>query len=609
MVRRAGETDRRSPISEYEPVGYFSKEALRLRTLRSYRVMDTPPDSRLDAVTSGAAACFQAPIALISLVDDQRQWFKSKIGLAISETPREEAFCQATIASDDPMVVLDAAQDPRFADNPLVTGAPGIRFYSGAPLIAANGCRLGSLCVIDTNPRQTFGEPERATLARLAALVTAEIESAAHGLRWSVRVAVAKQVLSCAVALVAGLACWWTLRRAGAADAAALTAGLAVAVGSVASIAWRAARRDDRDWRIWRAALDEVMRRALFVGNTLYEMSDLNARALQVQSDTARWRTILRGAGVAGDLDRFDEIAAARLHLAEKLAAAGVEATGLPELCDYANAHLTAAIQHTETATFTVMDRLGRVAALVAGFGDFVLKTGTESAVLLDRSGQSMSRNQDFIQNLDGYLRQRSVVTESERSRLARLVEDTRTLQASVDGIGKIVATTNMLALNATIEASRAGAAGKGFAVVAAEVRELANRTKASVADIKAGLGRFQETILRQIDDETDSGRMAKEQALLDDLGGQLRAMGSGYEQMSTHQRGILTELERLSREIATAMGAAMGEMQFQDVVRQRLESVIRGIAVLKEADAETALRTIRVEETVGAEAGSIDLF
>ncbi len=584
-------------------------EALRLRTLHSYRILDTSPDSRLDAVTSGAAAHFEAPAAAIALVDSQRLWFKSKFGIDKSQIPRAGSFCDRTIAGDSLMVVLDAAQDPRFADQPLLTGKLNVRFYAGAPLIAANGSHLGTLCVMDQQPRQTFGDQECAILARLAKLAAAEIEVAVYSVPKSVRAAAAEQALGCGLALAAGLTLWWLLQGVGASTVAAMGAGLAAAAGAAGTIAWRAALRDGLHWQIWRKAFDEVMRRPLFVGNSIYDLSDLKARALRVQNDTAQWRGILRGAGIEGELDRFDEIAAARLRLAEKFAAAGVDATCLPELCDYASNHLDAVIQHTETVTFTIMERLGRVAALVTGFGDFVLETGTASATLLDSSGRSVSRNQDFIQNLDQYLRNRSTDSESERMRLARIVEDTRTLQTSVEGIGKIVATTRMLALNATIEASRAGDAGKGFAVVADEVRALAGQTKAAVAEITEGLGRFQQTILRQIDDDATQGRMAREKALLDQLGGQLLAMGSGYSQMSDHQRGILTEMQRLSQEIATAMAAAMGEMQFQDVVRQRLESVLRGIAALKEVGAEIALRTIQVEETVGAGGGSIDLF
>ncbi len=580
-----------------------------LRTSSVSLVIGPPPDPRLESVTSGAAAHFEAPIALVTLSEGRQLRVRSKFGLDTDEAARQQAFFDATIRNTAPLVVLDATKDPRFGGTALPTGTPNIRFYAGAPLIAADGRRFGTLCVIDVTPRQSFGEQECATLARLAALVAAEIQFTRQAFRKPVPAAVARRMLGCGVALLLGLTSFWLLQRAGAADPIALAAGLAAAAGSAGLIAWCDVSRGERNFELWISALDEVMRRPLFVGNAIVETSELNALARQVQSDTRQWRSILRNAGVDGDLNRFDEIAAARLRFADKLAPAGVEASCLPELCDYSKAHLEAVIQHTETATFTVMDRLGRVIDLVTKFGDFVLKAGSESASLLNQSGQSVSRNQEFIQNLEHYLRGRSGDTEAERTRLARIAEDTRTLQTSVEGIGRIVATTRMLALNATIEASRAGAAGKGFAVVADEVRELANQTRSAVAEITEGLKRFQETILRQIDDDIASGRMANERALLDELGGQLRAMGSGYAQMSDHQRGILTKMECLSQEIASAMASAMGEMQFQDVVRQRLESVMRGFEALKQADAETALRTIRETETVGDGGGSIDLF
>lgn len=586
-------------------MGLDLKESRRLGTLRAYHVLDTPPDHRIDRITRGAATAAQARIGFVGLIDKNRQWFKSRFGLAMPQTSRDAVFCD----SDRVLVVPDAARDGHFRDHPLVAGAPFIRFFASVPLLAANGAVLGALCVADTQPRETFGDQDQALLTRLALVVTAELELGARTAPRSKRRAAARRAGAYGIAMGIGLLIHLAVSRFGGGAVLALAASGAAMLGTGWLGGWYAAAKAERDREVLHAASERLRRRPLFLAGGIYELPDLMARAENVLTDTARWRDILRRIGISGGLARFDQIAEARLRLADKLAAAGVEATGLPELCDYANNHLGAVIQHTETATFALMDRLDRMGSLIGGFGEFVRKTDSETAVLLDQSGQSVSRNRDFIHNLESYLVRRTSATEADRTRLARIVEDTRTLQSSVDGIGTIVATTNILALNATIEASRAGAAGKGFAVVAAEVRELANQTKLAVADIKGGLGRVQETILRQIDDEAAHGRMAKELALLDELGGQLRAMGSGYEQMSAHQRAILTEMERLSREIAAAMGGALGEMQFQDVIRQRLESVIRGVTVLKDAGAETALRTIRAEETVGPEAGSIDLF
>jgi GAF domain-containing protein len=129
-------------------------EAERLNTLRGYEILDTRPEDRFDELTRLAALICSTPIAVVSLVDENRQWFKSKLGVAMSQTPREHAFCAHAIMSQDLFVVTDASQDPRFATNPLVLGEPHIRLYVGAPLTAPNGHNLGALCVIDRKPRR-----------------------------------------------------------------------------------------------------------------------------------------------------------------------------------------------------------------------------------------------------------------------------------------------------------------------------------------------------------------------------------------------------------------------------------------------------------------------
>lgn len=129
-------------------------ETARLATLHDYQLLDTPPDDHLDDLTKLVRELCGTPIALVSLVDDDRQWSKSAQGLSTTETPREHAFCAHAIQSDDVMVIEDTLADDRFVDNPMVTGDPHIRFYAGAPLKVSNGHRLGTLCAIDTRPRK-----------------------------------------------------------------------------------------------------------------------------------------------------------------------------------------------------------------------------------------------------------------------------------------------------------------------------------------------------------------------------------------------------------------------------------------------------------------------
>jgi diguanylate cyclase (GGDEF)-like protein/PAS domain S-box-containing protein len=130
-----------------------SNEEARLRLLRSLGVLDTAPEEDFDRITRVSAELLQVPITLVSLVDANRQWFKSKIGLEVCETSRDLAFCAHALHVQDILLIEDATQDPRFCDNPLVVGAPHIRFYAGVPLRSEDGLVLGTLCAIDTRPR------------------------------------------------------------------------------------------------------------------------------------------------------------------------------------------------------------------------------------------------------------------------------------------------------------------------------------------------------------------------------------------------------------------------------------------------------------------------
>jgi diguanylate cyclase (GGDEF)-like protein len=150
-------------------------EDLRLRDLERHGLLDSGADPHFDRIVRLAADIFQAPIALISLVDAERQWFLSRHGLEVHETPREMAFCAHAIAAEEVLVVPDALADERFRTNPLVQGEPHIRFYAGAPLRSPDGHNLGTLCVIDRQPRQ-LSAAEVQRLRLLADLVMREIE-------------------------------------------------------------------------------------------------------------------------------------------------------------------------------------------------------------------------------------------------------------------------------------------------------------------------------------------------------------------------------------------------------------------------------------------------
>lgn len=150
-------------------------EAARLDTLCQYSILDSPAEEAFDDLVRLAAYICEVPIALVSLVDTSRQWFKAKVGLTATETPRDLAFCAHAILQPDLFIIPDATQDPRFADNPLVTSDPNIRFYAGAPLVNSEGYALGTLCAIDYIPRELRAEQAEA-LQALARQVVAQLE-------------------------------------------------------------------------------------------------------------------------------------------------------------------------------------------------------------------------------------------------------------------------------------------------------------------------------------------------------------------------------------------------------------------------------------------------
>jgi len=149
-------------------------EAVRLTTLRSLDILDSLGEERFDRLTRMAKQMFRVPIALVSLVDENRQWFKSCVGLDVSETSRDISFCGHAILGDEVFVISDTLKDDRFSDNPLVLEDPHIRFYAGCPIRVANGSRIGTLCIINREPRDFCAEDEE-LLKDLAAMVEQEL--------------------------------------------------------------------------------------------------------------------------------------------------------------------------------------------------------------------------------------------------------------------------------------------------------------------------------------------------------------------------------------------------------------------------------------------------
>lgn len=152
-----------------------SQERERVGALRGYEILDTPPDGAFDRITALAARHFDVPVALVSLVDEDRIWFKSRHGLEAREIPRSPGLCASVILSDEAYVVTNALEDPRTLANPLVAGELGLRFYAAAPLVTHDGHRLGTLNIIDFKPREFSGAGER-SLHEFAGLVMDQME-------------------------------------------------------------------------------------------------------------------------------------------------------------------------------------------------------------------------------------------------------------------------------------------------------------------------------------------------------------------------------------------------------------------------------------------------
>ena len=157
------------------PATTSEREAARLRALDRYGLLDTPREQDFDEIAEAAAELCETPIAVVNLVGDGRQFFKAEVGLGVRETPLETSFCRQAILHNDFLYVPDATHDPRFAGNPLVSGEPGLRFYAGALLKTAEGQPIGTVCVLDTRPRE-LSERQRRGLMRLARQAMTQME-------------------------------------------------------------------------------------------------------------------------------------------------------------------------------------------------------------------------------------------------------------------------------------------------------------------------------------------------------------------------------------------------------------------------------------------------
>lgn len=321
----------------------------------------------------------------------------------------------------------------------------------------------------------------------------------------------------------------------------------------------------------------------LALGDQIMSKNEADQFVRLMLDDVAAWRDILRLRGLDEHLDDIESVIAARRRFADRPAVNAAEDAAhaiekLPTFCAVTSDHLRTVTDGTEAAAFGILERLREIDDLIGRLVQFIRQSDNDSLHMLTVSEEHVSKNQEFIDRLQRYLGERLEAAAEDRRRFAAVTEQAKALEASIRDVGRIMSQTNMLALNAAIEATRAGEFGNGFRVVANEVRELARRSNEAVQSIYIGVAEMRGVIDRQIDDTAVSDKAESERQLLEKLTDQLMNMGKRYHESADYQRRLVSELDVIGEGISNSMINAIGEVQFQDVVRQQLAGVIEGL-------------------------------
>ena len=383
-----------------------------------------------------------------------------------------------------------------------------------------------------------------------------------------------------AFALTWLLAPYWEMALDALRVPEALEAGIGMLAAVAATLAAQAVLLRSRHAPL-RDLLGPAPNTSLVIDGRTMTCEEAEAAFAQVQADAERWR-----AHVA-ELERRTDGAAAAVG-------------EVPSFCELADAHLKTVVGQTESAAFAILERLRDIDAQVTRFVDFLRRSDRDSAALLNTSGQSIARNRECIDGLQRYLEERLQDAMTDRNRFAEIIQVAEGLERSIGAISRILSATNMLALNATIEATRAGEYGHGFKVVAAEVRELSNQTSSAIKQVHEGISRMRRAIDQQITGQHIEEKVESERALLTGLTEQLVAMADGYRGVTDYQRSLLGELDMVGQEIARLMMNAMGQVQFQDIVRQQVDSVLAGLDGLRRFNVRLAAHLAEGGEETG---------
>jgi methyl-accepting chemotaxis protein len=251
------------------------------------------------------------------------------------------------------------------------------------------------------------------------------------------------------------------------------------------------------------------------------------------------------------------------------------------EFNDVVRGQLKRVVDDTEKAAFTIVSQLQTIDEVVGKLDRFVSQTTQENVELAKDSEARIEQNQEVIQRMEGYIRQRLHESEQDQQRVTQVVQEARSLESLVQLIKHVAGQTNLLALNAAIEAARAGEAGRGFAVVADEVRKLSGETEAAVVKISRGIAAVAQSIEVQFQDKLSNVNLAQEKELLNFFSGQLSALGHSYEELMRHEADVLAQIRDSSHQLAAMFMEAQASVQFQDVSRQQIEQVMQALSRL----------------------------
>ncbi|MBL8485848.1 MAG: chemotaxis protein [Rhodocyclaceae bacterium] len=269
----------------------------------------------------------------------------------------------------------------------------------------------------------------------------------------------------------------------------------------------------------------------------------------------------------------------------------GTELVEVSRFNSVVRGQLQAVIKETDDAAFNIMSRLQSIDEVVSHLEGFVRETATQSDRLLSESEASIARNRELVATMESYIRQRIEAAHRDQERVGLVVKEARSLGALVQLIRNISAQTNLLALNAAIEAARAGEAGRGFAVVADEVRKLSAAADKAVSQINQGIESVASTIEVQFEEKLASTNIVAEEAALESFARQLDEVGRSYQELARRDAEIMQTVSDSSGRLARMFMEAIASIQFQDVTRQQLETIVHALDRLDKHAAVLAQR------------------